>query len=77
MIVMIIICGFAAMTIAMWMLRKYVEERIEIQRRFTLGKVNELEILVIDVEYQFDRREEDDHPVNLLTGHTRRDFTVD
>ena len=43
-----------------------MKERIEAQKRFVTGKVNEFEVRVIEVEYMFDRREEDDHQVDML-----------
>ena len=49
-----------------------MKERIEAQKRFVTGKVNEFEVRVIEVEYMFDRREEDDHQVDMLTSYTMR-----
>ena len=52
--------AFAAMASAMRVFWNDVKERVEAQRRFIAGKVNELEIRVIEVKCQFDRREEDE-----------------
>ena len=38
--------------------------------------MNELELRVIEAEYMFDRREEDDRQADMLTSYTRR-FIVD
>ena len=49
-----------------------MKEGIEAQRRFLGIKVDELEKRMAELEYRFNRMEEEDNGIDLLRGYARR-----